>query len=146
MKIGYTGTREGMIEIQFRTFGEVYASMVPWTEFRHGCCPGADEQAVVLVYDMQTEAEVPCVIHAHPSTLVGMLSKKAELLSGIIHPKKPPLIRNHDIVNEVDEMIACPKGPEELWSGTWACVRYARKQRKPITIIWPNGNVTEERP
>jgi hypothetical protein len=37
-----------------------------------------------------------------------------------------------------------PSGPERLRSGTWATVRYARKLRKPITILWANGEVTEE--
>jgi outer membrane protein insertion porin family len=56
-----------------------------------------------------------------------------------------PLDRNRAIVDSCDVLIACPKGPEEQRSGTWATVRYARKQKKRIVIIWPDGEVTEEK-
>jgi hypothetical protein len=42
-------------------------------------------------------------------------------------------------------LAACPKGPEERRSGTWATVRYARKTGKPVVIFWPDGTVTEEK-
>jgi predicted Rossmann fold nucleotide-binding protein DprA/Smf involved in DNA uptake len=45
-------------------------------------------------------------------------------------------------VNETGVLVAMPDGPEELRSGTWATVRYARKQGKDGRIIYPDGLVT----
>lgn len=49
-------------------------------------------------------------------------------------PAKPYLERNKDIANEgIDGLIAAPSGwVEELRSGTWATVRYARKLKRTI--------------
>ena len=55
------------------------------------------------------------------------------------------LARNRRIVASVDELVACPRGfTEELRSGTWATVRYAREAGIPRTIIWPDGTTTRE--
>ena len=43
-------------------------------------------------------------------------------------------------------LSATPGGfKEELRSGTWACVRYARKADRPVHIVWPDGKVNAER-
>ncbi|MBA3354736.1 MAG: hypothetical protein H0U18_02115 [Pyrinomonadaceae bacterium] len=31
---------------------------------------------------------------------------------------------------------------EQLRSGTWSTIRKARKARKQVTIVWPDGKVT----
>jgi len=55
---------------------------------------------------------------------------------------KPPLVRNRDIVDECDLLVACPGSDhEELRSGTWACIRYARKVKRKTIIIWPDGTL-----
>jgi hypothetical protein len=60
------------------------------------------------------------------------------------YPPKPYLERNRDIVDSTELLIACPKDMTESSGGTWATVRYARKQKKPIVVVWPDGSVTEE--
>ena len=75
--------------------------------------------------------------------------KRAHVSHSVLTTKriKPPLDRNRDIVDACDVLIATPKDfVEELRSGTWATVRYARKQRKPLVIVWPNGETTTEAP
>jgi hypothetical protein len=55
------------------------------------------------------------------------------------------LQRNRNIVDAVQVMIACPRGfEEELRSGTWATIRYARKVGRKLYIIYPDGRVDEE--
>lgn len=55
---------------------------------------------------------------------------------------KEYLDRNHDIVDEVDMLIATPKEyDEQLRSGTWATVRYAEKKDKTIIFIYPDGTM-----
>jgi hypothetical protein len=61
-------------------------------------------------------------------------------------PPKPPLDRNKIIVRSgVHRLIACPNGmEEELRSGTWMTVRFARRMKRKITFVWPDGTVTTE--
>jgi hypothetical protein len=141
MILGFTGTRCGMTEEQLEAFRRLF-SAPPYAdpdEFHHGCCPGSDEDATVAVYDLTCD---DTVIQAHPSTLAHLTSQKAIDLSREDHPPLPPLDRNRVIVNACHVLIACPKGPEEQRSGTWATVRYARKRGKRIVIIWPDGTIT----
>jgi hypothetical protein len=44
-------------------------------------------------------------------------------------------------------LIATPStDDEQLRSGTWATVRYARKAKKRIKLIFPNEKIMEEGP
>lgn len=55
------------------------------------------------------------------------------------------LVRNKIIVDESTHMLFTPKGyEEELRSGTWSTIRYARKKNKEGLIVWPDGRITEE--
>lgn len=46
--------------------------------------------------------------------------------------------RDHDIVDETEEMVATPvTEDEEVRSGTWTSVRYARKQDRKVTVLNP---------
>lgn len=63
----------------------------------------------------------------------------------LVWPLKPFLDRNRDIVDVTMGLIAVPGGfEEELRSGTWSTVRYARRLGRPIKIVWPDGSVKEE--
>lgn len=142
MKIGFTGTRDGMSSQQLSEFWEIIRirGSAQGFSFHHGCCLGADSSAVDVVDRLW-----PADIQAYPSDIEGMTSENAILLSKVVHPPSPPLQRNHAIVDACDLLIACPKGPEEQRSGTWATVRYARRLRKPIIILWPSGAFTQTR-
>jgi len=50
---------------------------------------------------------------------------------------KPFIARDHDIVDETEQMVATPVSEEEVHSGTWTTVRYARKQSRQVTILPP---------
>jgi hypothetical protein len=53
----------------------------------------------------------------------------------------PPLDRNKMMVDDCEALIATPRlMVEELRSGTWSTIRYARKCRKPVHIVWPDGS------
>lgn len=57
-----------------------------------------------------------------------------------------PLDRDWDIAEDSNTLVAMPANEkEEVRSGTWATVRYARKLLAPIVIIKPNGDVDRER-
>jgi len=102
------------------------------TEFHHGDCVGADAEAHEIFGD-----EEHTVIHPPANA-----SKRAWCEAKTILPVYDYLDRNHAIVDETDLLIACPaKDKEQLRSGTWATVRYARKLSRPVIIITPAGNI-----
>lgn len=131
MKVGFTGTADGMTLAQKRALRGVMNS-IRMGEFHHGSCVGADAQAHHLALGR-------CEVHVHPSTL---RAKTAPCLGYRMYPPRPPLDRNHDIVDATEMLIATPRGEdEELRSGTWATVRYARKKKRPIILVLPDGRV-----
>jgi hypothetical protein len=60
----------------------------------------------------------------------------------------PPLERNkHIVIAAIDGLIATPKTiAEEVRSGTWTTVRYARTLNRDIHIVLPDGKVRREPP
>lgn len=145
MKIGFTGTQNGTTAEQLVTLEKLLRAQ-KLDEFHHGDCIGADDEAVGVVKEIKRHPPLawkkkPKIICHPPSND----SKRAWNESDEERTPKPYLDRNHDIVNESKMLIATPKGfREELRSGTWATVRYARKQGKQVIIVWPDGSTTRE--
>lgn len=138
MKAGFTGTQAGMTQRQMVSFINVVGrihSVNSIDEFHHGDCIGADEQAHELVNAYLKWPDI-CI---HPPT---NQSKQAFCAGHYRFKPKPYLDRNHDIVEMTDVLIATPKEFEEqLRSGTWATIRWAKKKGKYLVIIWPDGSV-----
>ena len=138
MKIGFTGTQTGITPSQFDLLVEILEKLHEVTEAHHGDCVGADREFSVVI---------DCIfgtglIHCHPPT---DSKKRAFVRADVIYDPEPFLDRNKNIVNATEILIACPKGMnEEIRSGTWATVRYARKQKGVIVILWPDGKYTYE--
>lgn len=136
MKIGFTGTRKGMTSDQKEVFKREIFRLKP-DEFHHGDCVGSDAEAHDIIVELLPNIE--CYIH--PCNLKDL---RAFRDGKFIFPEMPPLKRNHDIVDSTDLLIATPSsGYEVLHSGTWATIRYARKQKKEVIIIDPNGTSTD---
>lgn len=137
MKVGFTGTQHGMTHEQQVKFVTTFNGLLKLQELHHGDCVGADHQA----HRQAIMCGIRVVIHPPDS-----VAKRA-LCRGYseIRPPLPYLERNHNIVNETELLIATPGTMIEVpRSGTWATVRYARKLRRKIIIIWPNGRITKE--
>jgi hypothetical protein len=142
MKIGFTGTHligfPGKT-VQALAFRTTMFELDP-TEFHHGDCLGWDK----LANDLIREWLPKCKVVIHPPIKPDMRAWCSTEFENM-RPQKEYLERNYDIVNESEVLIACPKRKvEELRSGTWATVRYARKKRKPIYIIQPFGHIIRE--
>lgn len=134
---GFTGTQNGQTDEQQLSFEDLVRSGRP-RGFHHGDCVGADEQSHSIVRRVDKE----CVITIHPPSNP---SKRAWCEPDTLLPEDEYLNRNHDIVDATQRLIATPSGYEEqIRSGTWATVRYARKMGKPVTIIWPDGSTDEK--
>lgn len=139
MKLGITGTQIGMTPKQMSTMIDLLMQLKVETEIEelhHGDCIGVDAEFVQLVRVGFPAATVVSHPPENPS-------KRARVPSHIEQPAKPYLERNHDIVDASELMFAAPKTmSEELRSGTWATIRYARKQQKHLIIVWPDGTYT----
>lgn len=140
--LGFTGTADGMTVPQKRTVGRVVHWLAP-EDAHHGDCVGADAEFHDIVSDGDTEACT--LIHVHPPVNP---CARAWKTGAVIYAVRPYLKRNRDIVAVSNVLVAAPKGfSEELRSGTWATVRYARKKGIPIIIVLPNGECrVENRP
>lgn len=124
MKVGFTGTSDGMTPSQIEQLRWVlivlaYRSSEP-PEFHHGASTkNAQTNSDLRARDMAVE--------------IGYIDKP--------HPPKAYtstalLARNHEIVAAADILIAAPsRDEEELRSGTWATVRYMRALRKPVLFL-----------
>ena len=131
---GFTGTQAGMTQKQMAAFAAVLDASVRG-EFHHGDCVGSDEQAHDIAHKLGYRIVV------HPPTIG---DKRAYKEGDIARAVAPYLTRNHDIVDDTTWLIAAPRGfKEELRSGTWATVRYARKLGKRVWVIWPDGKITK---
>lgn len=119
MKIGFTGTRKGMV-LEQKLALEILLSHFPKGEkemFNHGGAEGAD-----------TEAEKVAMRNGWRAVEFMPQGRKAE----------DKLERNHQIVDASQLLIAAPSGTDEvLRSGTWATVRYARTEGVPVIFLDP---------
>ncbi len=139
-KVGFTGSRDGLSQPQ-KTAIRQWLKANPPTEIHHGGAIGADgEFAEAAVDAVAIGEELPNEV-CHPSNLKG--TQMQACTAEEIRKPLPPLKRNQNIVNSVDVMLASPKGPEEVRSGTWSTIRFAKKQKKPLFIFWPDGTVEE---
>ena len=128
MVIGFTGTSKGIPVHQLLGAARLLNAD---DEFHFGDCVGADYQVWYMANS------IGCWTVSHPPT-----NSKARAFcpASVILRPRPYLIRNHDIVDVCDKLIATPHTiREERRSGTWATIRYARKQDKEIIIVGPDG-------
>lgn len=134
MKIGFTGSQLGMNDSQRAQLFLMLWHMEP-EEFHFGDCIGSDKQAFHIVETIRPfKPHSYTVIHSHPPIEP---RKRAFCQANVTHPCKPYLIRDKEIVDVVDILIATPAFPEIIRSGTWATIRYARKINQTRIILMP---------
>jgi hypothetical protein len=108
--------------------------MLEWDDIvHHGDCIGADAD----FHTIALSRGLSIVIHPPENPV-----KRAYCSPGQVMRPKPYLDRNHDIVDSCTLLIACPStDEEEVRSGTWATIRYARKVSRTRIIVYPSGRV-----
>lgn len=135
--VGFTGTQRGMTVQQALSVKRLLR-LFEWTHFHHGDCIGADAEA----HEIAIERGLKIVLH--PPEID---DKRAWKFSEDTRRPKPYLDRNHDIVDECWYMVAAPgEDVEQLRSGTWATVRYARKLHRSLWLVLPSGEVVGPQP
>lgn len=134
--VGFTGTQRGTTARQDETLCGLLLELEP-VRAHHGDCIGADAAFHRICLDQGI------LVYLHPPTD----AKKRAFCAGcqFVHAPRPYLERNRDIVLATVRLIACPgEFEEQLRSGTWSTVRFARKLRRPVCIIFPDGSVQKE--
>jgi hypothetical protein len=135
MIIGFTGTRHGMTSNQKRIVAHLLRKLQPF-EVHHGDCIGADAE----FHDL---AKSVGLIIVHPPNFA---TNRAFCKAALISKPKHYLVRNRDIVDSSDCIIATPASSvEEVRGGTWYTIRYARKMKKSVLIVFPNGKHSIEK-
>jgi hypothetical protein len=129
MIIGFTGSRKGITLMQKQFVAQILKENQA-THVNHGDCVGADESFHEISHNLQLSISV---FPPDKSSLRAHCSPEGE---GVLHPEEGFLKRNHRIVDSSDILIACPESSkEQLRSGTWSTVRYARKKGKRVLLV-----------
>ncbi len=134
-RMAFTGTRRGMTDAQAVTFTGLLGLIDP-KEFHHGDCVGADEQAHNLV-----TAHGGIFTTGHPPDND---KYRAHCEVGYQWSPLPYLDRNKMMVDQCQILVATPGQKEEqLRSGTWATIRYARVLGRKVVMVYPDGSWEE---
>jgi len=136
VKIGVSGSRKGTTAAQKARFVEILPPELG--ELHHGDCIGSDEELHAIVRVQRPDTRIV----AHPPDNP---SRRAFVVDADEYREPLPYLdRNRHIVDDSDRLIATPDGfVEEVRSGTWYTVRYARSQGKQVTVIFPDGSIAE---
>ncbi len=139
--LGFTGTRAGMTAAQRDALPGVTSPFPDRVVF--GGAVGADEEFGLFVMTRWEGSVVTCALEVYPASADRW--KRWVPYAATLAAPMPPLARDLLIVKSCDRLLACPGTMTEIIrSGTWATTRYARKARKRITIVLPDGTVREE--
>lgn len=129
--VGFTGSRYGMSLYQLHKviWHLERLQKERFAEFHHGDCIGSDRQAQHIARELGYR------IVSHPPV---NRKNRAFTKPDVEMPERPYLIRNHNIVDRSDVVIATPSTFHEVpSSGTWSTIRYAREQSKTLLVFYP---------
>lgn len=135
--LGVTGTQRGLTPIQLESCHSLLTKFrEQGTVWMHnGDCIGADYQLAVLW------RELGGLIRGHPPMKT---YKRAWLEFDAERPPEEYLKRNKSIVLDSGFMLATPgEYSEQLRSGTWSTIRFARKKNRPLWIVYPDGSISK---
>lgn len=128
LRIGITGTRDGMNDVQFEQLKE-FLDTDEQFEIHHGDCVGVD--AEVAVYAKMLGHYVVC----HPP-----IKKNLRAFTDYdeCRPAYDYLKRDRHIVDAVDLLIVIPLSAQRpKFSGTWYTHDYAVKTNVQLVILYP---------
>ena len=137
LSLGFTGTQRGLTPDQLEGVREVVAEFNSVIAAHHGDCVGADAE----FHGICKSLNIPT--HIHPPTKDDKRAFCSDAAS--VATPKDYLVRNHDIADAAQVLIAAPSGDtEKRRSGTWSTVRYARKVGLRVFLVYPSGEIAFE--
>jgi hypothetical protein len=139
LRIGFTGTRQGMKGPQRSTVRAALAMLTKETPaaLHHGDCVGADAQAHWEAVRLKLE------VWLHPPRDPRL---RAFCTEGVTFTYEPAhyLMRNRFIVDASDILVAAPRSQTRT-GGTWYTIKYAIHMGKRVIVVWPDGQLEELR-
>lgn len=153
INVSFTGSRRGISSRQQCSLDMLIDSILhTYNEvtFHHGDCMGADAEFHKTIYSVCYRYHSYMVakhkyvyIQLYPSTSPTrafcdkevVISCVKDIIGVDVFAPKQPLVRNVDIVNASNFLIACPNRGEVIRSGTWSTIRRAREAGKSIMIL-----------
>lgn len=139
VRLGFTGTHEGMTPEQYATVEKLVAELQPAIA-RHGACEGADAQFSEIVF----QAGVPVIVAHLGHDRHGkspFRAKSYRCTPGDELPSERYMKRNRAIVAKSNLMIATPRSkPFPSSGGTLLTTRAANASKTPVTVVWPDGS------
>lgn len=139
MIVGFTGTLQGPTSQQNDAMRKLFRKLAI-SRFVHGGAPGCDTIAHYAVRRRHPNI----LIEIHPGPFSGS-TVWLPMGNCEIYPELPSLERDRVIVGRIQGLVAIPRTDrEELGSGTWSTVRYAREIGCPIYIIRKNGQIRRD--
>lgn len=144
MKLGFSGTRFGMTDLQvfhvkklLLDLSEIAPLLDEVFEVHHGDCVGADAQ----FHHMAKSVGARVVIHPPTDDRHRAFCEGDEM-----RDPYPHLIRNDNIVRESEFMITAPPTVlEQVRGGTWSTNRKAAAAGKLWRTVLPSGIVVKGR-
>ena len=130
-EVGFTSTRAGMTDYQKEELRQILKSLAPNGRgvFHHGDCVGGDEEGHMIAI------ECSYIVVVHPPKNPKLRAFK---LGDEIRKAKSYMVRNQDIVDECNILVAAPKEMTQIdRSGTWSTVKKARRAKKEVIVLWP---------
>lgn len=129
MKVGFTGTRDGMTQRQKEALVLKLMELGP-TEFHHGDCKGADEEA----HDIVREFFPDCKITVWPPRIA---FQRAYKTGDVMMGEMDYIPRDEKIVDSTEVLVGAPRVTdyEEKRSGSWYTIRYARRSGKTNHVL-----------
>lgn len=141
MILGFTGTRNGMTAAQRATVDCLLIFRFNLTEAHHGDCLGADDEFANLCHALTPRPK----IYARPGFSAKGYANDLRANNphaDVTHPEKTHFARNRDIVDVCDVLLVVPVASiPQTSGGTWYSFGYAKKKKKPIVVVWPDGTV-----
>lgn len=130
MKLGFTGTRQGMTKRQKETVARLVREMAP-EEVHHGDAIGADAG----FHRICSELGIRIVVHPPENPADRAFTKGDQN-----RQPRSYMARNQAIVATADLLIAVPNGNRRnRGSGTWKTVSFAQRKGRPIVVVFPDG-------
>jgi hypothetical protein len=147
MLIGFSGSRNGPSPPQRTAFRQVLSGLMQIARapdqvgepliFYHGDCVGWDATA----HEDAQAAGLGVILYPPRNRRLRAYCKGAILEMAPMDY----LPRNREIVDHAEHVIICPDTPEyRIKSGSWYTFNYARKSRKSLILIKPDGSTLFE--
>lgn len=130
MKIGVTGTREGMNDRQAIAVYEYLSKLLPGDyELHHGDCVGVDGEVAIIARSLGFKV----VCHPPEKQDLRVFHESDEFREPFGY-----LRRDRNIVDETELLLVVPL--QNTWQssgGTWYTHDYAQKKKKPVVLFYP---------